>query len=91
MKTGKAKHTPGPWYTTSTEESRQGLISAEVSGVNVAVSYDPKDAHIIAAAPEMLEALTDLVGGCGKEGDLLSDAAFAAARAAIAKAEGRDA
>jgi len=44
--------------------------------------------HLMAAAPELLDALTDLVGGCGKEGDLFSSEAMEKARAAIAKAEG---
>ena len=47
-------------------------------------------ARIRAAAPDLLDALTDLVGGCGKEGDLFSCTAMANARAAIAKAEGRE-
>ena len=44
------------------------------------------NARLIAAAPELLDALTDLVGGCGKEGDLFSSAAMDKARAAIEKA-----
>lgn len=44
------------------------------------------NARLMAASPDLLDALTDLVGGCGKEGDLHSEAAHAKARAAIAKA-----
>ena len=36
---------------------------------------------------ELLDALTDLVGGCGKEGDLFSKAGMEKALAAIRKAE----
>lgn len=48
------------------------------------------NANLIAAAPDLLEALTDLVGGCGKEGDLFSGEAMAKARLAIAKSEGKE-
>ena len=37
---------------------------------------------------DLLDALTDLVGGCGKEGDLYSNRAMDKARAAIQKAMG---
>jgi hypothetical protein len=37
--------------------SNQGLIIAEDTGANIAVSYDLKDAALIAAAPEMLDLL----------------------------------
>jgi len=54
------KHTPGPWvYQISNLGSahEQGLIFPEKNGPCVAVSYEAKDARLIAAAPEMLEAL----------------------------------
>ena len=50
------KHTPGPWYEASTG-NHQGLIISESTSANVAVSYDKDDAQIIAAAPDMLQAL----------------------------------
>lgn len=56
----KQKHTPGPWYTNVNKNSIQGLIIAEGTGVNIAVSYDPKDANLISAAPELLEDLRSL-------------------------------
>jgi hypothetical protein len=82
-----ANHTPGPW-------KREGVDIYANAPANVRphiahVIYGATaDARLIAAAPELLEALTDLVGGCGKEGDLFSSEAMAKARAAIAKAEG---
>jgi len=45
-------------------------------------------ARLRSAAPALLSALTDLVGGCSKEGNLFSCTAMANARAAIAKATG---
>jgi hypothetical protein len=71
--------------------------SDDYSICNCADGYFQRDedecmanARLIAAAPDMLEALTDLVGGCGKEGDLFSNQAHDKARAAIAKATGGD-
>ena len=55
------RHTPGPWYTAGTG-SHQGLIIAEVTGENVAVTYDARDASLVAAAPDMLEALRAIAG-----------------------------
>lgn len=54
------RHTPGPWYTTTKKDDSQGMISQETTGKTIAVSYDSKDAAIIAAAPELLEALEAL-------------------------------
>ncbi len=55
------KHTPGPWYKARMGNDSQGLIVEEKTGRNVAVSYDVKDAHLVAAAPEMYEAITDFL------------------------------
>ena len=44
------------WYTSSTAEDLQGLIYDEKTGENIAVSYKPANARMIAAAPELLEA-----------------------------------
>lgn len=49
------KHTPGPWYAASTGTD-QGLIISEETGKSIAVVYDKKDACLIAAAPDLLEA-----------------------------------
>ncbi len=51
--------TPGPWYVGKTG-NHQGLVIAEKTGANVAVAYDKADAPILAAAPQMLVALTEL-------------------------------
>lgn len=47
---------PANWYTTSTAEDTQGLIYNEKTGQNIAVSYNPEHAAIIAAAPKLLDA-----------------------------------
>jgi len=51
-------HTPGPWYfKVQSGPHQQGLIISENDGRNIAATYDSKDARLIAAAPQMLEAL----------------------------------
>lgn len=87
------KHTPGTWkvqerkiegefVTTTHIVSQDDSHIAIVGPCNIEAN-----ARLIAAAPDLLAALTDLVGGCGKEGDLFSSEAMEKARAAIAKAE----
>jgi len=49
-------NTPGPWYTMTKPDALQGLIASEIDGKTIAVSYDPIDAHLISAAPDLLEA-----------------------------------
>jgi len=44
------------WYEASTGTD-QGLIVEEKTGENIAVCYDKANAALIAAAPELLEAL----------------------------------
>jgi hypothetical protein len=38
-------------------EHRQGLVIEDATGRNVAVTYEGKDAALVAAAPDLLEAL----------------------------------
>ena len=98
-KTETAKHTPGPWETGCLMSKvqvnppgwNQPMFIADCDVAWGPATEDEKcaNAQLIAAAPELLDALTDLVGGCGKEGDLFNGAAMEKARSAIAKAEGR--
>ena len=53
----KAQFTPGPWYAANMGNDFQGLVVEEQTGKNIAVAYDKRDAHILAAAPAMYEAL----------------------------------
>ena len=79
-------HTSGPWIAAQTaghEIHGQSLVYTEKTGKHVAIVYDgAADAHLIAAAPDLLEALERLQS--------VSDFATAARiiRAAIAKAKG---
>lgn len=49
------------WYTSSKREDNQGLIYSEKSGRDIAVSYNPEDAPLIAAAPELLRQLENTI------------------------------
>jgi len=61
MKT--AKHTPGPWAARGTNQlHNQGVIDSEHEGMTVAVAYNfAEDAALIAAAPDLLEALREVL------------------------------
>ena len=80
------------WYKASTG-NHQGLIIEEKTGRNVAVSYDKEDADLIAAAPEMLEALrtcaewSDSRDGSQEADDEALSTIKRIARAIIAKVE----
>lgn len=81
------------WYTISRANDMQGIIAEEETGRMVAVSYDVKDAPLLAAAPDMLEALRLWDEGFS-DGEEFTAAQFVewvngnrrAARAAIQKA-----
>jgi hypothetical protein len=51
-------HTPGPWHAGSASGG-QGLVTQQETGTSIAVTFDAKNRHLVAAAPEMLEALKD--------------------------------
>jgi hypothetical protein len=82
-------HTPGPWETQRVEEDRLVLWGREdaLGTFKIADIYETANneanARLIAAAPELLEALEMLVG---PEGDLYDQYAHDKARAAIKKA-----
>lgn len=94
------KHTPGPWKATKGGEIRAVQDSIEIT---IAVTFDLREddrgtkkeanARLIAAAPELLEALRDLAGWAEMYRDSVAYESgrkhIYAARAAIAKAEGR--
>ena len=83
----RTTHTQGPWGACCAgigthNERMVTIVKTDLVDWGDAIS----DSQLIAAAPDLLDALTDLVGGCGKEGDLFSSAAMDKARAAIEKA-----
>lgn len=95
VKEVNTKHTPGPWSLISVEgklcPAGKGQMSiltivTEDDGTKFACVYEPEDAHLIAAAPDMLEALKLAVDQLERLG---SDGLASGALAAIAKAEGQ--
>jgi len=99
--TQKVKHTPGPWKAThiGSDEFRQEIIVDVKNCGQVATILQAKDANLIAAAPELLEALKALydswTDACDFHGEDLDDEDSEAwemseqVLKAIAKAEGR--
>jgi len=78
-------HTPGPWTATATKH-RTIITSHDGTRVAECDSLSAADARLIAAAPEMYEALKAImasVAGCVRNPE------YEAARAAIARAEGK--
>ena len=99
MSKQETSHTPGPW---SAEECRSGFaVYAYKSGDAVVRTEDDEgrygpianeaNARLIASAPELLDVLKQLIGymDAGNWADMRIDGIKTAARAAIAKAEGR--
>ena len=86
------------WYKARMSGNGQGLVIEQDTGRDVAVTYDEKDAALVAAAPELLDALKGLFEHCAMihrvwgdgSNQKEADAAIAAGKAAIAKAEGRE-
>ena len=100
-----AKHTPGPWFVDKVEDrnafnifpvgATHALLAVKGPEFDGAHSYAlaaKANAILIAAAPELLEALRGLVASLSDADDegLIEHASqMEAARAAIAKAVGR--
>lgn len=91
------KHTPGPWAVyDDSRDGKTGRIEIAARGKTVARIYhsvaaeDLPNARLIAAAPELLEAMNQMVANFG---DTPSEAVvgLGAARAAVAKATGEPA
>ena len=94
--THTAKHTPGPWAVhTFTISGKEKLEVLDATGTNACVQAN---AHLIAAAPAMYEALrnaaewlNDMSCEHGTEQDdgMSKDCVVCQVNAALAQAEGR--
>ena len=88
------KHTKGEWYTSgkSINNAEQHLVISEDKGQNVAVCYGVEEAqanaHLIAAAPELLEACKTAIEGNRTHAPI--DVTFRILQEAINKAEGKN-
>lgn len=90
-----ATFTPGPWMYQATAGNHDFLVYPESTGRDVALvrDFNEANARLIAAAPELLTALRELVAALPASSSKTPRTrwnAEAVARAAIAKAEGRD-
>jgi hypothetical protein len=85
-------HTPGPWTheVHQLSEGFSGIVYA-ANGMRVGTDHlSEDDARLIAASPDLLEACKALVRFVDSHGsEHINRVPFAAARAAIAKAEGK--
>ena len=97
-----SKHTPGPWVirTAATYRSQVEAIDpkgradvvARITAPRKGAEASDANAHLIAAAPDMLEALEAVEAwwnAHGIEGDHRTDAFCTLARTAIKKARGQ--
>lgn len=90
-------YTPGPWRVGDAKHTVFGPKRPEGGAPEIVASVKPKNAALIATAPELLEALRGIFAECelvpknwwdGSNAEAAARA-IAAARVAIAKAEGR--
>lgn len=91
---------PFHWYATKAGNDHQGLVIDEDTGATIAVTYDAKNAPLIAAAPDLLAELEQQLENAMRdldyaeiEDDELSvgvlNKRIASMESAIAKAKGR--
>ena len=93
----ETKHTPGPWFM----ETWSKFNGEQVTQVSAFSEYGNRtmqaivnsgnseaNARLIAAAPDLLEALKEIVSAADGDGWNQLDAGLRKARAAIAKATG---
>lgn len=88
------KHTPGPWAARKDSSGKVTVYSTQVPGLGTICKLgcwpiDEEDARLIAAAPELLEALKSIVDTHFSLADLTPQH-WKIAQAAIAKAQGRE-
>lgn len=89
-----AAHTPGPWLCSGTSVSnpqanRPNATICDVSGWgNRDEAEQIANARLIAAAPDLLAALEDMLNLTLDEDDIAVSSRITKARAAIAKAKG---
>lgn len=104
--TTNTKHTPGPWYAKdghvfssagfdavqalATSDHNSHPMVADCNKSNMTIAEADANAALIAAAPELLAALKEMVKVCEEEEMAMGDGnAYPNAVAVIEKAEGR--
>ena len=86
------KHTKGTWYAgESVNIHEQRMIASEEKGQTIAICYGlpevEANAHLIAAAPELLEACYHVIENLQQESPEVWEHEIAALQYAINKAE----
>jgi len=90
------KHTPGPWHADQSTDGGWAIVPTEGFLIAVMAQVPPEriepNARLIAAAPDLLDALRALVNITMHPQATKADIRMIAneARAAIARAEGRE-
>ena len=100
-----SNHTPGPWVIDACEDACGNLTVRRADGTEhgnteqepISTVYSPHDASLIAAAPDLLEALREIYAEVTEDNAGLTRDDYESivltirdvASAAIAKAEGR--
>jgi hypothetical protein len=86
-----SKHTPGPWIATAggwiDDANGIPVVQYESCGSHAAEWTNPADRELVLAAPELLEALKEVLENC-TAGFAPSSRFLVKAHAAIAKAKG---
>lgn len=87
-----SKHRPGPWNVHPTIDSVVMAGNAHIADLNARSVHTAANARLIAASPDLLEALKELEDNATQAAafipHILLTTAIEKARAAIAKAEG---
>ena len=84
-----SKYTPGPWHTAGEQGVQIRSAKDQIAKVWTMRGNEWKaNARLIAAAPDLLEALKEIVDAADGAGWEQLDPSFKKARAAIAKATG---
>lgn len=79
------KHTPGPWEVTWAASESRGMYFLHEARDSLGVEIHDSNARLIAAAPELLEAL-DMMTNIVSNGEMPRNLVIKQARTAIAKA-----
>lgn len=84
------QHTPGPWTVTLSNDARKEsrIVGADETTVVAGRFPLSTDARLMAAAPDLLAALRDLIEDLGEPEDGIQANLMEAGRAAINKATG---
>ena len=84
------KHTPGPWEVTKCPCGKDAICNvwqiANVGNFYQGCGFNWDDARLIAAAPDMYEALKEICNNCHDRPELCGECGI---KTVLAKAEGR--